>query len=170
MRESTRVGSRDHFAIVILGFKRCVNNWCYQHGTNDQYTKCQNASEDGRTCYKPTIRYGTAIGGRPQYPNLGNYQPVYERNVTKTWCHQLFPEYSMLSYQTYSSYPNHYSIPNGGYECYNGWVAWCDFGDEQNPHWCAGKGSWKDCQSCLQHSVGICTYGMKSVTCNFPKT
>ena len=57
------------------------------------------------------------------------------------------------------------------YEGYKGWLLWCDYGDEQNPHWCGGKeGSWKDCQSCLQYSHGVCTLGMKSVTCNFPKT
>ena len=145
-----------------LGFQRCVNDWCYQHGTNQQYTKCKNASEDGRTCYNPTIRYGTAIGGRPFY----DYYVHVARDASKTWktwCRQLFPEYNMLS--GYVSWP----IPlHKNYECYNGWVAWCDSGDEQNPHWCGGKGGWKDCQSCLDGSVGICRPGMQSVTCNIP--
>ena len=62
-----------------LGFQRCVNDWCYQHGTNEQYTKCKNASEDGRTCYNPIIRYGSTIGGHPT--NHGN--------GILTWCEQL---------------------------------------------------------------------------------
>ena len=152
-----------------LGFQRCVNDWCYQHGTNEQYTKCKNASEDGRTCYNPTVRYGTAIGGRPGY----------ERGITfndaslKTWCHQLFPEYNILSG----------SASRGSRETYKGWLLWCNYGDEQYPHWCNCCRSivkprndwmrWKDCQSCLDTHNGLTPngvgyVGMKSVTCNFP--
>ena len=145
-----------------LGFQPCVNNWCYQHGTNEQYTKCQNASEDGRTCYKPTIRYGTAIGGRPRYP--GPYDIV--RDAMTLWCRQLFPEYNMLTgYASYNLGQN--------YESYKGWLLWCDYGDEKNPHWCNPEGvlmKWKDCQSCLGDLGDFHLRGMKSVTCNFPKT
>ena len=144
-----------------LGFQRCVNDWCYQHGTNEQYTKCKNASEDGRTCYNPTIRYGTAIGGRPRYP--GPYDIV--RDAMTLWCRQLFPEYNMLT--GYASY-------HAKYEGYKGWLLWCDYGDEKNPHWCNPEGvlmKWKDCQSCLgrQYPNGISSIGMKSVTCKYLK-
>ena len=84
-----------YFAIVNLGFQRCVNDWCYQHGTKEQYTKCSNASEDGRTCYNPTIRYGTA-SGRPA--TIWQYLEYFgASDAWKTWCHQLFPEYNILS-------------------------------------------------------------------------
>ena len=55
-------------------FHKCVNDWCIQHGTNEQYTKCQTVSLDGKTCYKPEIRYGTtASGSRPIfYPGYTN--------------------------------------------------------------------------------------------------
>ena len=80
----------------------------------------------------------------------------------KAWCHQLFPEYNILSgYASYPTYPN---------RCYHGWnVHWCEHGDEKNPHWCypSQSAKWKDCQICVD---GCIVPGMKSVTCNFPKT
>ena len=48
-----------------LGFHLCIRDWCLQSGTKEQYTRCKAASEDGRTCYNPTIRYGSTIGGHP---------------------------------------------------------------------------------------------------------
>ena len=26
------------------------------------------------------------------------------------------------------------------YESYKGWLLWCNYGDEQNPHWCNWQG------------------------------
>ena len=39
-----------------VGFHLCIDDWCLQKGTNEQYTRCKEASEDGQTCYNPTIR------------------------------------------------------------------------------------------------------------------
>ena len=65
-----------------IGFHSCtLPNWCCQHGTNEQYTGCIRVSQDGRTCYSPTIRYGTTYGGRSMnHPD----------DIT-SWCQQLFP-------------------------------------------------------------------------------
>ena len=44
-----------------LGFQRCVNDWCYQHGTNEQYTKCSKASEDGRPVITQQLGMGLPL-------------------------------------------------------------------------------------------------------------
>ena len=48
-----------------VDFRSCINNWCYQHGTMGQYTRCKRVSNNGRTCHNPEIRYGTTVGGKP---------------------------------------------------------------------------------------------------------
>ena len=48
-----------------IDFRPCINNWCYQHGTKEQYTRCKRVSNNGRTCHNPEIRYGTTVGGKP---------------------------------------------------------------------------------------------------------
>ena len=60
----------------------CIMDWCLQSGTEQQYTKCKRVSEDGRTCYNPTIKFGSTIGGIPFKHWANNYNQ---------WCQQLFP-------------------------------------------------------------------------------
>ena len=50
---------------VNVDFRSCINNWCYQHGTMGQYTRCKRVSNNGRTCHNPEIRYGSTVGGKP---------------------------------------------------------------------------------------------------------
>ena len=69
--------------IVNVDFNSCINNWCYQHGTMGQYTRCKSVSNNGRTCHNPEIKYGSTIGGKPGGVSHG--QP----DLTK-WCRQLF--------------------------------------------------------------------------------
>ena len=48
-----------------VDFNSCIKNWCFQHGTMGQYTRCKTVSNNGRTCHDPEIRYGSTIGGKP---------------------------------------------------------------------------------------------------------
>ena len=72
--------------IVNVDFNSCINNWCYQHGTMGQYTRCKTVSNNGRTCHDPEIRFGSAIGGKPG----GIGDTIYYKHATD-WCRQLFP-------------------------------------------------------------------------------
>ena len=63
------------------------------------YTRCKKVSEDGRTCYNPTIRHGSesTISGRPaQFKEVAN--------ILK-WCQQLFPR-SIHATATYNIIPS----------------------------------------------------------------
>ena len=75
-----------------VDFNSCINNWCYQHGTMGQYTRCKSVSNNGRTCHNPEIKYGSNIGGKPggiwHGPNQVMNLPM---NVPTKWCKQLFP-------------------------------------------------------------------------------
>ena len=85
-----------------VGFHLCIHDWCFQKGTKEQYTRCKKASEDGRTCYYPTIRYGSTIGGNPY--KHGN-------NNILNWCLQLFPT-SIKGIATYNNHTSWYSKAN----------------------------------------------------------
>ena len=65
-----------------VDFHSCIHDWCFQKGMKEQYMRCKEASEDGRTCYNPTIRYGSTTGGRPA---------KHPYNDIAGWCQQLFP-------------------------------------------------------------------------------
>ena len=73
------------FIYIYVDFHSCVDEWCFQKGTNQQYTRCKTVSKDGRTCYNPTIRYGSTIGGRPALTVL------HPESYISDWCKQLFP-------------------------------------------------------------------------------
>ena len=83
-----------------VDFRSCINNWCYQHGTMGQYTRCKRVSSNGRTCHNPEIKYGSTVGGKP-----GGYmmQQSYRLgsgllNIGPTvWCQQLFPTTSITN-------------------------------------------------------------------------
>ena len=130
-----------------VGFHLCIHDWCFQKGTKEQYTRCKKASEDGRTCYYPTIRYGSTIGGNPS--KHGN-------NNILNWCLQLFP----TSIKGIATYDPLLTFVTGA-------VFWCSryhkTFDEKNAHWCDWKdGYWKD--SALnsdRHKYHL----MESVTC-----
>ena len=78
-----------------VGFHLCIHDWCYQKGTKEQYTRCKEVSEDGRTCYNPTIKYGSTIGGYPAQNDPG-------QNDQLEWCQQLlFP--TTIGTATYSN-------------------------------------------------------------------
>ena len=110
-----------------VGFHKCIHNWCFQKGTKEQYTRCKKVSEDGRTCYNPTIRYGSTIGGHPT--NHGN-------GISK-WCKQLFPHSIVIR--------GNATFSNIKPKNYIGALFWCSKYDESNPHWCDWQdGNWKD--------------------------
>ena len=144
-------------------FHKCVNDWCIQHGTNEQYIKFKTVSPDGKTCYKPEIRYGTtASGSRPVfYPGYTNIPQ---------WCKQLFPT-SMLGTATYATDEvSNANIPRklfwgSGYNR-----------NEKGPVWSlrsskSGVRDWKDTNKttdgakCQPSSKQDCV--MSSVTCHF---
>ena len=153
----------------MLYFLNCVNKWCLQAGTNDQYTKCGSASSDGKTCYNPQIRYGSTVGGRPIEESLLYSDAKRSANLLQ-WCKQLFP-YAMKGTAVYSSDP---SLNSG-----KGAVYWCSKHDENNPHWCKwwnvadiyAYHEWKDVTNPFKHKISCepsnklrgCV--MTSVTC-----
>ena len=109
-------------------FHLCTRDWCLQSGTKEQYTRCEEASEDGRTCYSPTIRYGSTIGGHPT---------KHTNTIIREWCQQLFPT---LHYGDFSVTYSDIKPKN-----YIGALFWCSKYDENNPHWCDWQdGNWKD--------------------------
>ena len=119
---------------IYVGFTSCLNRWCHQSGTNNQYTKCKRVSEDGRTCYNPEIRYGTytytyGIGGYVYSPYLNS-----NNNIHLQWCRQLFPKSNIISSRITSSYTKPYN--------YRGGLNWCMGYDENRYHWCAMSGGY----------------------------
>ena len=142
-------------------FHKCVNDWCIQHGTNEQYTKCETVSPDGKTCYNPEIHYGsTASGSRPIfYPGLINIPQ---------WCKQLFPT-SMSGTATYATdEASNADIPQKLF-----WHSIHNPG-EMVPTWSCRcvPGAWKDTNlispssvKCQPLSKQDCV--MSSVTCQF---
>ena len=68
-----------------VDFRSCINNWCYQHGTMGQYTRCKGVSNNGRTCHNPEIKHGSAIGGKPGGALWGHVAFA----GTTFWCKQL---------------------------------------------------------------------------------
>ena len=130
-----------------VGFRLCINDWCFHKGTKEQYTRCTKVSKDGRTCYNPTIRYGSTIGGHPVKHKL---------NDIDDWCRQLFP----TSIKGIATYDTKLTFVTGA-------VFWCSryhkTFDEKNAHWCDWlDGYWKD--SAL-NSNGYGYLLMESVTC-----
>ena len=126
-------------------FKKCVNNWCYQKGTKQQYTNCKSISNDGKTCYQPEIRYGSTIGGHPAKD---------KRNNILQWCKQLFPA-STRGTATYSSSSSLKGSPgplfwNKGYD--ESGYKWCELGTD---------GYWRNKR--LQGSINSV---MTSVSCH----
>ena len=145
------------FLYIYVGFHSCVDEWCFQKGTNQQYTRCKTVSKDGGTCYNPTIRYGSTTGGSPV--KRGG-------NDIAGWCQQLFPTSIYGGTATYIK--ARYYKPG---------LFWCHGGvwghDEINPHWCdCQDGYWKD--STIDGTVLNCGQGnangmlMNSVTCQIP--
>ena len=142
---------------IYVGFHACIHKWCLQSGTTQQYTKCQSVSVDGRTCYNPSIKYGSTIGG---IPNKHGQRSWHGHNVYKEWCQQLFPTSNIIkSSVTYSNYKPTNFI---------GSVFWCRSYDETYPHWCDwSDGYWKD--STLDNKYNkLSDYGsqvINSLTC-----
>ena len=142
------------FIYIYVGFHSCVDEWCFQKGTNQQYTRCKTVSKDGRTCYNPTIKYGSTTGGSPGKHPFNNIA---------AWCQQLFPN---------SIYGGTVTYIYQGRKSY-GTLLWCSRFDEINPHWCdCLDGYWKD--STIDGTVLNCGQGnangmlMNSVTCQIP--
>ena len=159
----------NHFKNLGDGFHKCVNDWCNQQGTNEQYTKCEKVSPDGKTCYNPEIRYGsTASGSRPIfYP--GKYTNISQ------WCKQLFPTSSSGTATYATDEASNANIPRKLF-----WAAGFN-PDEDGPVWscrcnartedCCHDG-WKDQtktsdfgNECDQYTKQDCV--MASVTCQF---
>ena len=136
------------FLYIYVGFHSCVDEWCFQKGTNQQYTRCKTVSKDGRTCYNPTIKYGSTTGGSP------GKHPFHD---IAGWCQQLFPTSIYGGTATYIKVEGNHK----------GGLFWCSLYDETNPHWCdCADGKWKD--STLDARVSSCGHSyllMDSVTC-----
>ena len=130
----------------MLYFRNCVNKWCLQAGTDGQYTKCNSASSDGKTCYNPQIRFGSTVGGRPVKSCC--YSDVAHSETLLIWCKQMFPK-AMKGTAVYSSDPSLNSV--------TGAVWWCSYGDENNPHWCKWFHTegilWKDATNPFIHNL-----------------
>ena len=113
---------------IYVGFHSCLHKWCIQSGTNQQYTKCERVSQDGRTCYNPTIKYGYTTGGYPVKHHTNNYQQ---------WCQQLFTTRKIISSSvTYTNtYPTNFI----------GALFWCTNYEQSEPHWCDWlDGNWRN--------------------------
>ena len=115
------------FYIMNIDFHSCIiPDWCYQKGTSEQYTGCQSASKDGRTCYHPQIKYGNTYGGRPA--NTPGSEAI------SSWCQQVFPT-STGGTVMYDHLDQNSTVG----------LSWCSEYDEKNPHWCDSiAGFWKD--------------------------
>ena len=99
--------------------------------------------------------------GRTKPKSVLNAVSIIRRgSIMKAWCHQLFPEYNILS--GLASYVSKFIY-------FEGWLIWCNHGDEPNPHWCDWQGGFKWKDSTLDAWPGA-NKAMTSVTCNFPKT
>ena len=117
---------------IYVGFHSCLHKWCLQSGTNQQYTKCERVSGDGRTCYNPTIKYGSTIGGYPTKHKNNNY---------KQWCQQLFPTSNIMKSSVTQCLHRCTFKPTNSI----GELFWCSQYDESVPHWCdRADGHWKD--------------------------
>ena len=118
---------------IYVDFHLCIHDWCLQSGTKQQYTRCERVSEDGRTCYNPTIKYGSSISGYPTKDNVN-------KNNYKLWCQQLFPTSNIMkSSVTYTKNTLQNLKPKTTE------LFWCSKFDESVPHWCDRlTGYWKD--------------------------
>ena len=65
-------------------FNNCVDKWCLHLGTEEQYTRCENTTDNGDTCINPTIRSGSLEGGVPSKGYM-----TTTNNITE-WCQKLF--------------------------------------------------------------------------------
>ena len=157
----------------MLYFRNCVNKWCLQAGTDGQYTKCNSASSDGKTCYNPQIRFGSTVGGRPVKSCC--YSDVAHSETLLIWCKQMFPK-AMKGTAVYSSDPslnsgkgavfwnNHIpNVPPFSASCPPS--IWC-----QLQHYLDYRGYWKDVTNpfkedipCDKTSKTYCV--MTSITC-----
>ena len=102
---------------IYVGFHSCVDEWGFQKGTNQQYTRCKTVSKDGRTCYNPTIRYGSTTGG---------YHAKHGSNDIAGWCQQLFPTSIYGGTATYIKVEGNHK----------GGLFWCSIFDETNEYFC----------------------------------
>ena len=105
----------------MLYFRNCVNKWCLQAGTGGQYTKCNSASSDGKTCYNPQIRFGSTVGGRPVKSCC--YSDVAHSETLLIWCKQMFPK-AMKGTAVYSSDPSLNSGKGSVYWSYHNRDPW----------------------------------------------
>ena len=119
----------------MLYFLNCVNKWCRQTCPycDKQYTKCDSVSSDGKTCYNPHIRDGSAVEivGRPVKET--KHSDTQQSEGLLQWCKQLFP-YAKKGMAVYSSDTSSISGQEGVYWSYpNNWspvcapYMWCQY-------------------------------------------
>jgi len=101
-------------------------DWCPQIGPLEQYTRCQEVLDDGKTCINPEIRYGSTVGGIPsEHPG----------NALAAWCMQL-------------GFQNFVAVEYGKRDdCIapHGQVFGCMKYDDRVWHWCDQQdGFWRD--------------------------
>ena len=127
------------------GFLSCVDNWCLQQGTSEQYTSCESASADGFTCNNPEIRYGSVEGGIPAQDS---------RNDLNQWCQQLgFAASTGVTYG-YRSVAEPF-----------GQLFGCSSFDESAWHWCDYQNGFWYNESLDYHSVSPVPH-ITSITCS----
>jgi len=67
--------------------KTFTTGWCKQVGPTEQYTRCGEVLDAGKTCVNPEIKYGTNTGGIPEVSELAD--AAYISASTSAWCQQL---------------------------------------------------------------------------------
>jgi len=154
--DTLKLFNREHITcqqkVEKVGFEACVDEWCLQDGTDEQYTRCEEATDGGDTCINPLIKYGTTEGGIP----IDDYDGYNE------WCKMIFHEERTGS------------VTQGKRDCSapKGYVYWCEGSeghetDEDGYKWCdvAGDGKWKDGSLDSEHSEDDCWDSITSFSC-----
>ena len=83
-----------------------MDKWCPHLGINEQYIRCENATDDGDTCINPTIRSGTIEGGIPSKGYM-----IIINNITE-WCQTIFGigNYGSATWGNRNCKYDHYSV------------------------------------------------------------
>ena len=119
--------------------------WCPQIGTTEQYTRCENVTNNNKTCNNPLIKYGSVENGVPAQHGGNDYN---------TWCVQL----------GFAGFSGQVTYGNRACDAPQGRLFGCTGYDENVWHWCDWQdGPWLNQQ--LDHHQ--CNDGQEvtSVTC-----
>lgn len=146
-------------AVELECGKTFTFGWCKQVGPTEQYTRCGDVQDAGKTCINPEIKYGTNAGGIPQA--LGD--PQFVSDSLDAWCQQ-------LGFAGWSG-----DVETGDRDCLqpHGPLAWSSAYDENVPHWSetgggGNNGYWKGPAQKLNEGNWPCSMGssLLSITCS----